>query len=58
MMPGFVRLHDAVTTPQQVAGTPAHSLTWTGDHHLDAPGHGSLVLAGQGGPVSGAYWIA
>jgi hypothetical protein len=41
---------------QQVPGTPAHALTWTGDHHPDQPGHGSLVFAGQGGPVSGAYF--
>lgn len=38
-----------------VAGTPAHSLTWTDDHHPDQPGHGALVFAGQGNPVSGAY---
>ncbi|MFC1414766.1 LamG-like jellyroll fold domain-containing protein [Streptacidiphilus sp. N1-12] len=41
---------------QQVPGTPAHALTWTTDHHPDQPGHGSLVFAGQGGPVSGAYF--
>lgn len=41
---------------QQIPGTPAHALGWTGDHHPDQPGHGSLVFAGQGGPVSGAYF--
>lgn len=38
-----------------VPGSPAHSLTWTDDHHPDQPGHGALVFAGQGNPVSGAY---
>ncbi|MFF4554143.1 LamG-like jellyroll fold domain-containing protein [Streptomyces sp. NPDC001422] len=41
---------------QQVAGTPAHALTWTADHHPDQPGHGSVVLAGRGNPVSGAFF--
>jgi hypothetical protein len=38
-----------------VPGTPAHALTWTGDHHPDQPAHAGLVFAGQGNPVSGAY---
>ncbi len=38
-----------------VPGTPAHALTWTGDHHLDQPAHAGLVFVGQGNPVSGAY---
>ncbi|MFI1095700.1 LamG-like jellyroll fold domain-containing protein [Streptomyces sp. NPDC020917] len=41
---------------QQAPNSPAHALTWTGDHHPDQPAHGSLVLAGQGNPVSGAYF--
>jgi hypothetical protein len=36
-------------------GTPAHALTWTGDHHPDQPGHAGLVFAGEGNPVSGTY---
>ncbi|MEW1860913.1 LamG-like jellyroll fold domain-containing protein [Streptomyces sp. NPDC088194] len=41
---------------RSVPGTAAHALTWTGDHHPDQPGHGSLVFAGQGNPVTGAYF--
>lgn len=41
---------------QQVPGTGPHALTWTTDHHPDQPGHGSLAFAGQGNPVSGAYF--
>jgi len=41
---------------QQAPNSPAHALTWTGDHHPDQPAHGSLVLAGQGNPVSGSYF--
>jgi hypothetical protein len=41
---------------QQAPDSPAHALTWTADHHPDQPAHGSLVLAGQGNPVSGAYF--
>ncbi|MCX5399862.1 LamG-like jellyroll fold domain-containing protein [Streptomyces sp. NBC_00102] len=40
---------------QQVPGAAANALTWTGDHHPDQPGHGGLVFAGQGNPVSGAF---
>lgn len=40
---------------KSVPGTPAHALTWSDDHHPDQPGHASLVFAGQGNPVSGAY---
>ncbi|MGW1213735.1 LamG-like jellyroll fold domain-containing protein [Streptomyces sp. NPDC002499] len=40
---------------ETVPGTPAHALTWTGDHHPDQPAHAGLVFAGQGNPVSGAY---
>jgi hypothetical protein len=36
-------------------GTPAHTLTWTADHHPDQPGHAGLVFTGEGNPVSGAY---
>ncbi|WP_202233393.1 LamG-like jellyroll fold domain-containing protein [Actinacidiphila reveromycinica] len=39
-----------------VPGSAADALTWTGDHHPDQPGHGSLVFAGQGNPVTGAYF--
>ncbi|MFJ3713494.1 metallophosphoesterase [Streptomyces sp. NBC_01387] len=38
-----------------VPGTPAHALTWTGDHHPDQPGHAGLVFAGGGKPASGVY---
>ncbi|MFJ5837369.1 LamG-like jellyroll fold domain-containing protein [Streptomyces shenzhenensis] len=38
-----------------VPGTSAHALVRTDDHHPDQPGHGSLVFAGQGNPVSGSY---
>jgi hypothetical protein len=41
---------------ESVSGTPAHALTWTGDHHPDQPGHAALVFAGEGNPVSGAYF--
>ena len=41
---------------QTVPGSTAHPLTWSADHHPDQPGHGSLSFAGQGGPVSGAYF--
>lgn len=41
---------------RSVSGTPAHPLTWTGDHHPDQPGHAGLAFAGQGNPVSGAYF--
>jgi hypothetical protein len=40
---------------QSAPGTPAHTLTWTNDHHPDQPGHAGLVFAGEGNPVSGAY---
>ena len=40
---------------KSVAGTPAHALTFTDDHHPDQPAHASLVFAGEGNPVSGAY---
>lgn len=43
----------AVTLP----GTPAHSLTWSDDHHPDQPGHASLYFAGdkQNGTPRGTY---
>jgi hypothetical protein len=39
-----------------VPGSPANSLTWSGDFHPDQPGHGSLYFDGQQSPsLAGAY---
>lgn len=42
----------SVVTP---SGTAADALTWSGDHHPDQPGHGSLAFAGGRNPVTGSY---
>jgi hypothetical protein len=42
-------------TVTAVAGSPADALTWSGDHHPDQPGHGSLRFAGGKIPLRGAY---
>ena len=39
-----------------VPGSPANSLTWSGEFHPDQPGHGSLYFDGQQSPsLVGAY---
>lgn len=40
---------------ETVPGSPADALRWSGSHHPDQPGHGSLYFDGGKPPLHGAY---
>ncbi|MET9667658.1 LamG-like jellyroll fold domain-containing protein [Streptomyces sp. NPDC006475] len=40
---------------ETVPGSPADALRWSGSHHSDQPGHGSLYFDGGKPPLHGAY---
>jgi hypothetical protein len=44
-----------LTTQATVPGSPANTLTWSGDHHPDQPGQGSLYFNGGQNPLQGTY---
>jgi Concanavalin A-like lectin/glucanases superfamily len=44
-----------LTTLATVPGSSATALTWSGDHHPDQPGHGSLYFDGGQNPLHGAW---
>ncbi|HJP76056.1 MAG TPA: LamG-like jellyroll fold domain-containing protein, partial [Pseudonocardiaceae bacterium] len=44
-----------LTTLVTVPGSATNALTWSDDHHLDQPGHGSLYFQGGQNPLHGAY---
>ncbi|MFL4909564.1 LamG-like jellyroll fold domain-containing protein [Streptomyces sp. MMS24-I2-30] len=44
-----------LTTLVTVPGSASNALVWSGDHHPDQPGHGSLLFSGGKNPLHGAY---
>ncbi|MFE7773458.1 LamG-like jellyroll fold domain-containing protein [Streptomyces sp. NPDC057445] len=47
--------HGNDLTRTAVPGSPADALRWSGGHHPDQPGHGSLYFDGSRPPLRGAF---
>ncbi|MGP8304301.1 LamG-like jellyroll fold domain-containing protein [Streptomyces inhibens] len=47
--------HGNHLTREPVPGSPTDALRWSGAHHPDQPGHGSLYFDGGKPPLHGAY---